>query len=91
MLTFKIVDQKTPKGSLAQFLANRTFPASYQVLLVNESDRDLANIELSTGGFDGTGDELVGLNWVERNLGPLKHGGSWISACSISCSRIISD
>jgi hypothetical protein len=77
-LDSKVVDYKNPEkpGRLAQFLASRTFPASYRVFLVNESHHDISRIELSTGGFDGTGDELVELNRLTKNSGPLRRGES---------------
>ncbi len=64
------------RGRLAQFLASRTFPASYRVFLVNEGNRDISSIEMSTGGFEGTADTVTELNRLTKNLGPLKQGGS---------------
>jgi hypothetical protein len=75
---FKLVDYKNPEkpGRLAQFLASRTFPASYRVFLVNEGNRDISSIEMSTGGFEGTADTVIELNRLTKDLGPLKQGGS---------------
>jgi hypothetical protein len=85
---FKVVDYKNPENPcrLAKFLASRTFPASYQIYLVNESGHDLASVELSTGGSEGTGDQLVELNRLTNNLGPLKRGESILIVLNLTFS-----
>jgi hypothetical protein len=50
------------------------FPANYKAYLVNEGDHDLANVEMHTRGFEGSGEMLVELNRLTRSLGPLKRG-----------------
>jgi hypothetical protein len=65
----QLVDCKT--GKVAKTIR---LPADYKVYLVNEGDHDLANVEMHTGGFDGSSEMLVELNRLTRSLGPLKCG-----------------
>lgn len=51
-----------------------TFPAEYSVYLVNDSDSDLANVNVYTGGFDGSGDKLIELIRTQKDYGYLKKG-----------------
>jgi hypothetical protein len=50
------------------------FPANHKLYLINESNYDLTNVEMRTGGFEGSDEMLVELNRVIRSLGPLKRG-----------------
>jgi hypothetical protein len=43
---------------------------------VNEGKGNIANVEMYTGGFDGSGESLIELNRWTKRLGALKSGGS---------------
>jgi hypothetical protein len=50
------------------------FERDYRLFLVNEGEHDLTELELFTGGFEGTGDRLSELNRMTRSLGPVTRG-----------------
>jgi hypothetical protein len=46
----KVTEEKNAgPGSLSQILAHQSFPKSYEVFLVNESDDDISDVEMATG------------------------------------------
>lgn len=52
-----------------------TFPAEYSVYLVNESDTDLTNITIYTGGFASLDEDgVLELNRTTKEYGPLSRG-----------------
>ena len=70
-IKLKVTEEKNAgPGSLSEILADRSFPKSYEVFLVNESDYDISGVDMETGGFEGG----IQLNVVRRKLGPIKRG-----------------
>jgi hypothetical protein len=65
----RVTESKTPEdaAALMQILARHAVPVSYQVFLANESDIDISDVDMSSGGFEGE----FQLNVVTRKLGPL--------------------
>jgi hypothetical protein len=61
---FRCIDSSDPR----RVGTTVSVTADFKVFLVNESDHDLTNIEMSTGGFEGDSQ----LNRVTKNLGALK-------------------
>jgi hypothetical protein len=55
---------------------NNILPVDYRLFLVNEGDHDLTNVNLFTGGFEGTDDRLIELNRVTKSLGALRRGSA---------------
>jgi len=68
-IKLKVTEEKNagPKY-LSEILADRSFPKSYEVFLVNESDYDISGVDTETGGFEGG----IQLNVGEKKTGPIR-------------------